>query len=55
MALIVLIPACATQTDNVASSHVEAVLVQSGFKVRTAKTPSNGNDSNAYPIINSLL
>jgi hypothetical protein len=39
MVFIVLIPACATQTNNVASSHVQAVLVQSGFKVRTATTP----------------
>lgn len=39
MALIVLIPACATQTGNVASSNVQAVLVQSGFKMRTATTP----------------
>ncbi len=39
MALIVLIPACATQTGNVASSDVQAVLVQSGFKVRTATMP----------------
>jgi hypothetical protein len=39
MALIVFIPACATQTGNVASSDVQTVLVQSGFKVRTATTP----------------
>jgi hypothetical protein len=39
MALIVFIPACATQTGSVASSNVQAVLVQSGFKVRTATTP----------------
>jgi hypothetical protein len=39
MALIVLIPACATPTAHVASSNVQAVLVQSGFKVRTATTP----------------
>lgn len=37
--LIVFIPACATQTGNVASSDVQAILVQSGFKVRPATTP----------------
>jgi len=39
MAVIVFIPACATQTGKVASSDVQAVLVQSGFKVRSATTP----------------
>jgi hypothetical protein len=39
MALIVFISACATQIGNVASSDVQTVFVQSGFKVRTATTP----------------
>jgi hypothetical protein len=38
MALIVFIPACATQTGNVASSDVQTALIQSGFKVRPATT-----------------
>jgi hypothetical protein len=39
MAVIVFISACATQTGNVAGSDVQTLLVQSGFKVRTATTP----------------
>jgi hypothetical protein len=39
MAFIVVIPSCATQTSNVSNSNVQAVLVQSGFKVKTATTP----------------
>jgi hypothetical protein len=38
IALTVLIPACATQTGSVASSDIQTVLVQSGFKVKTATT-----------------
>jgi len=38
IALIVFIPACATQTGDVASSNVQASLDQAGFKVKTATT-----------------
>jgi len=38
IALIVFIPACATQTGDVANSNVQACLDQAGFKVKTATT-----------------
>src|SRR5438270_3821127 len=38
IALSVIIPACATQSSDVASSQVQTALVQSGFKVKPATT-----------------
>ena len=38
IALLVFIPACATQTGDVANSNVQAALDQAGFKVKTATT-----------------
>src|SRR5262245_27445400 len=36
IALIVFIPACTTQTGDVANSNIQALLDQAGFKVKTA-------------------
>jgi hypothetical protein len=49
IALIVFVPACATQTGDVANSNVQANLDQAGFKVKTATTSQQRQNLESLP------
>ena len=48
-ALIIWLPACATQTGNVADGGMESALLTAHFKFKTATAPEQRNYLNALP------
>src|SRR4030088_1273306 len=49
VAFILLMPACATQTSDVANTDMEQALLSAGFKVRPAATPEQRNQLARMP------
>ena len=49
ISVVTFVPACATQTSEVAKSEVQAALVQAGFKVKPATTAEQQQHLQSLP------